>query len=64
MLAAGAALGAYATAIEPRAFRIRHEELRILPDGARPIADLPACRAAVHQMTGHVPVSDEEAAAR
>jgi predicted MPP superfamily phosphohydrolase len=37
VLAAGAAVGAYATAIEPRAFRIRHETLRILPVGARPL---------------------------
>ena len=40
MLAAGAAVAAYATAIEPRAFRIRTEELRVLPVGARPISVL------------------------
>ncbi|MET0425771.1 MAG: chemotaxis protein CheW, partial [Actinoplanes sp.] len=32
-----------------------------LPDGARPIADLPACRAAVHHLTGHAHVTTEEA---
>jgi predicted MPP superfamily phosphohydrolase len=37
VLAAGAAVAAYATAIEPQAFRIRHETLRVLPAGARPI---------------------------
>ncbi len=37
MLAAGAAVAAYATAVEPRAFRVRSETLRILPAGARPI---------------------------
>lgn len=37
MLAAGAAVAAYATAIEPHAFRIRSEQLRVLPQGARPI---------------------------
>ncbi|WP_413318592.1 metallophosphoesterase [Agrococcus sp. 1P02AA] len=40
VLAAGAAVAAYATAIEPRAFRIRSEELRVLPAGARPITVL------------------------
>ncbi|WP_234946185.1 metallophosphoesterase [Agrococcus sp. Marseille-P2731] len=40
VLAAGAAVAAYATAIEPRAFRIRTEELRVLPAGARPITVL------------------------
>ena len=33
-------MATYATAIEPRAFRIRSEELAILPPGARPIAVL------------------------
>ncbi|MGC5076862.1 metallophosphoesterase [Agrococcus sp. DT81.2] len=40
VLAAGAAVAAYATAVEPRAFRIRTEELRLLPAGARPITVL------------------------
>jgi uncharacterized protein len=40
VLAAGAAVAAYATAIEPRAFRIRHETLPVLPAGARPITVL------------------------
>jgi uncharacterized protein len=40
ILAAGAAVAAYATAIEPRAFRIRTETLRVLPAGARPITVL------------------------
>jgi uncharacterized protein len=40
VLAAGAAVAAYATAIEPRAFRIRTESLRALPAGARPITVL------------------------
>ncbi len=40
MLAAGAAVAAYATAVEPRAFRIRTETLPILPGGARPITVL------------------------
>lgn len=40
MLAAGAAVAAYATAIEPRAFRIRTEELRVLPAGSRPVTVL------------------------
>ncbi|MCR8671041.1 metallophosphoesterase [Agrococcus sp. HG114] len=30
-------MATYATAIEPRAFRIRHETLRVLPPGARPL---------------------------
>ena len=40
MLAAGAAVAGYATAIEPRAFRIRQERIRVLPAGARPISVL------------------------
>ena len=40
VLAAGAAVAAYATAIEPRAFRIRTETLRVLPAGSRPITVL------------------------
>lgn len=40
VLAAGAAVAAYATAIEPYAFRIRTETLRVLPAGARPITVL------------------------
>ncbi|MCH1882226.1 metallophosphoesterase [Agrococcus sp. ARC_14] len=40
IIAAGAAVAAYATAIEPRAFRIRSEVLRVLPAGARPITVL------------------------
>ena len=40
VLAAGAAVAAYATVVEPRAFRIRTETLRVLPAGARPITVL------------------------
>jgi len=32
-----------------------------LPGGARPIIDLPSARAAVHALTGHAQVTDEEA---
>lgn len=40
VIAAGAATAAYATAIEPRAFRVRTETLHVLPRGARPITVL------------------------
>jgi chemotaxis signal transduction protein len=33
-----------------------------LPDGTRPIADIPAARAAVHALTGHAQLTDQEAA--
>ena len=33
-----------------------------LPDGVRPIVDVPAARAAVHALTGHAEVTDEEVA--
>jgi chemotaxis signal transduction protein len=33
-----------------------------LPDGVRPIVDVPAARAAVHTLAGHTQLTDEEAA--